>query len=367
MIDDCPKCSHPRASHFTDKGQGEYQCWAMGDPYTNERCGCMRKFLSLEKIREVKTILTHADCSDGMASALFLKDALPNAELVFLQHGTEKFHSIPATPNMLFCDIVPPPDRVDEFIEAGAIVLDHHKKAQSTVEAFGPNGVFADEEMDPGVSGGALAYREVWKPLMDDVADKQEKMFAERLAHLIGVRDTWQRTSTDWDEACVLSEALRFYQADSWLSLTRPFRHYHQNLWDERLKTGQMIFNRNKNRMMKAVEKAYVFSTTLQKTKVLMFQGLALTSDAAEYLHDSDIDLVVGFGYMGVDEGEATLTFSTRSHRDFDCGAFCTAHGGGGHTRAAGFTMKFNPLRDNGSNPYSTFRQLLDDYEAQNS
>ncbi len=118
--------------------------------------------IDVEKLSAVRRVIVHANCADGMASAMILHDALPDAEVVFLQHGTAEFLSLPATTGMLFCDISPPADRVAEFVGVGAIVLDHHKTVRDVVEAFGDCGVFADETKEPGVSGALLAYREVW-------------------------------------------------------------------------------------------------------------------------------------------------------------------------------------------------------------
>lgn len=87
---------------------------------------------------------------------------------------------------MLFCDIAPPAERAHEFLPRVPVVLDHHKGAEHLVKTF-THHVFADEKLEPGVSGAVLAYREVWKPLkplgFTTAAD---------FARLAGVCDTWQ-------------------------------------------------------------------------------------------------------------------------------------------------------------------------------
>ena len=106
----------------------------------------------------IKTIVTHDKCADGRASALILLDVFPGANVVFCNYNTPEYNDLPATEGMIFCDIVPPAHRVEEFIAVNAIVLDHHKTNKEIVAKFGDNGRFADEATEPGVSGASLAF-----------------------------------------------------------------------------------------------------------------------------------------------------------------------------------------------------------------
>jgi len=119
--------------------------------------------MKLEILKGVNRIIVHGNCPDGMASAILLYDAL-KIEPEFHIHGLYNFQNLKITPNTLFCDICPPEHLVDKFVDAGGIVLDHHKAAESFVKKFGERGVFADEKDEPGVSGATLAYLEVWFP-----------------------------------------------------------------------------------------------------------------------------------------------------------------------------------------------------------
>jgi hypothetical protein len=109
----------------------------------------MNKKIDIEKIKAVKVIVTHDNCTDGLAAAILLHDVLPDAEIIFAQHGTEAYAKLEVRPNMLFVDIVPPKERYEEFLKAGAIVLDHHKGVKDVVEKFGTNAVFGDEKQHP--------------------------------------------------------------------------------------------------------------------------------------------------------------------------------------------------------------------------
>jgi oligoribonuclease NrnB/cAMP/cGMP phosphodiesterase (DHH superfamily) len=316
----------------------------------------------------IKTIVTHADCPDGTASAIFLHDALPSARVVFIRPGTDEHRALPAEEGMLFCDISPPEARADEFVMAGAFVLDHHKTARHVVERFGERGVFADEDVEPGVCGAVLAYREVWTPLrMFDYSDAF-RAFANEFAMLAGVRDTWQKTHPSWEAACHQALGLVSVPAEEWLkkSFTRfgvewdthlaLTRHHTPEVltWRE---VGRLLAKNDAKRIVRVIQDAEHFISE-QGTRVILFEGISATSDAAEML-GSEADLVLGFKYI-VERGARKLAVSTRSHTTFDCAAFARAHGGGGHTRAAGFAIT---LMDPDSDPYTRIEKLLNAYE----
>jgi hypothetical protein len=320
--------------------------------------------IPIEKLQAIKTIITHENCADGVVSAMFLHDVIPEAEIRFVQYGTEERLTLEATPGMLFCDFTPHPDHVQKFVEAGSIVLDHHKGAQGDVAAFGENGVFGDEVGQPGVCGAVLAYREVWLPMSHDLPESS-RMIGEEIALLTGVRDTWLNKHPLWEAACIAATALRpstsVFPAESWLTLKHPFSLENQKWWAGRFEVGEWL-NRKKNQSVeKALKGAHHF-TSSRGTRVVLFSGITLSSDAAESV-GATADLVVGFDYVGIEAGAGTLVFSTRSHTDFNCVSFCKFWGGGGHTKAAGFSVKFN-IAEGAQDPYSVFAMHLERYEA---
>jgi len=280
--------------------------------------------LSTTDLRSVRTIVTHANCPDGIASAMILSHALPDAYVAFVQYGTPEHERMLAEPGMLFCDITPPRERAMEFAEAGAIVLDHHKGARDIVEVFGERGVYADEQADPGVSGAMLAFSEVYRPLFglhEQVAD---------FATLAGIRDTWQTKHSRWKEACEQAEALKFFGFQgplgrAWLSEQEEY-------------VGTLLFEK------KLAAARSIAETGLYKLGNwrLFNDGGGRTSDVAEVVRELEpqVDGVVGFHYAVTSDGKMNLVFSMRSGRDgVDVAAIAKANGGGGHTRAAGFSV----------------------------
>lgn len=312
-----------------------------------------------EKLANVQTVVVHDNCPDGLGAAIILRDAFfgRDIEIVFVQHNTDKYNTLAAKPGMLFADITPPPARTQEFVDAGAIVLDHHKKAEATVRAFGENGIFADEVKDPGVSGTTLAFTHVWLPLRGDLA--VQRIFADRFARLAGIRDTWQRTSEDWKEACMQAEVLMFLPRERWLSTTltdiaaRWGRDYR---W-----IGEMLVERIDSSMKRLLDHVYRFSTT-NGTRVAVLNSLK-TSDLADVVEDN-IDILIGFSYLTETVGETQtrkLVLSTRSRGKYNCMQFCSTYGGGGHTNAAGCSVPIVSIADD---PYTVIANMLNDYEG---
>jgi hypothetical protein len=299
---------------------------------------------ALPLLHDVRTIVTHDNCSDGLASALLLKAALPEARILFVQYGTPALVELAAEPGMLFCDMSPPAARVNEFIDAGAIVLDHHATARGVVEAFGARGVFGDENTEPGVSGAVLALRAVGADTFGPAA--------RELATLAGIRDTWQRSSPRWTEACAQHEALMFWPRAKWLEA--PI-----DAWSRLLDIGPTLIDRRAESVRRALDRA--LRVVISGVRVVFLDGVELTSDAAEALGE-EADLVAGFGYRADEASRLTLAFSMRSHTDFDCAAFAKHEGGGGHTRAAGFSIPSDPMED--KTPYRVLRDRLERWLA---
>ncbi len=301
-------------------------------------------------LAQVRTIVAHENCADGTASAILLHDALPHCEVIFADYGRDA-DRLPARDGMLFCDFSPPPERVDEFVAAKAIVLDHHRSAREVIARFGEWGIYADEEKDPGVSGATLAFREVWLPLRGDSA---ERGFAEAFATAAGARDTWHTASPSWQAGCVQQSVLTTFGQRYWLTI--PLSTLATDWATRYVPMGEQVLSRKRARLVDTIRQGYRF-TTRRGLRVLAMNSLGSASDAAG---EADVDLVIAFDIV-VDEGHLRMRMSLRSHTGFDCAAFATAHGGGGHTRAAGCAIRVGP---EDPQPYRLLERLLADSDA---
>jgi hypothetical protein len=305
--------------------------------------------IPIEKLKQVRTIVTHKDCPDGIASAILLHDALPNAEVKFLTHGEKAYAELPAKDWMLFCDIAPPQPRAHEFLPRVPIVLDHHKGAEHLVKSF-THHVFADEKLEPGVSGAVLAFREVWEPLRkQNLPHVHDHRFhrAKGFAEMAGIRDTWQSDHMLFGLSSEQAEALRFWPVEQWLGIVDPFDGTDMA---NMLNIGRALWAKKLDAAQRAIGKAWRVSTSSSKPiRCVIFEGTHLTSDAAEIIGE-EADLIIGFGFS-VEENWHQLHVSMRSHTDVNCFALAKTFGGGGHTKAAGYTTKF--LFEEAMNPYN--------------
>jgi len=308
-------------------------------------------------VEKITKVVSHANCPDGIASAMIVRDALPSVPIEFMQYNTPEHENMVVQEGLTFVDFSPHHSRYQEFIDGGAFCLDHHKGAKDVVAAFGERGVYADEKEEPGVSGAVLAFRHIWQPSVYRIK-RLGKMVGEqevsRFAELAGIRDTWQTKSPDWFLAKKQAQTLMRLPRDFWMSidlaeaidlLNGTLPAFIDDDWNESI--------------LRKVREAW--RTKSEKgTKVVLFEGTRSSSDAAELI-DKDADLVVGFN-MFVEGGERKIIYSTRSHTGFDCKALAKMFpGGGGHTAAAGFNTLVN---HEGKNPYDMFIEILDMFEG---
>lgn len=317
--------------------------------------------MNIETLKAVKTIYVHGGgCPDGIASAILLHDALPSAKIRFVQYNSEEHLNLQAGPGVLFADFTMKEDQVKAFVDAGTIVLDHHKGAKDIVSAFGDNGRFGDEATEPGVCGAVLCYRHVWMPVMAAFGGPARDVGAAQaldFATLAGIRDTWQRKDPRWSEACAQAEMLRFFPEDRWLALERPFSRSHADLWDERRRVGAMLVEKHARSVKKTLEKSWRFKSA-KGTRVTVFEGTSMSSDASDVAEETD--LVIGLGFV-IENGKQTMIFSTRTRGAYNCLALCKSFGGGGHSSAAGFSLD---ITERSLNPYQLAELLVNEHEA---
>jgi oligoribonuclease NrnB/cAMP/cGMP phosphodiesterase (DHH superfamily) len=351
--------------------------------------------IPIETLKQVSVCYAHAHCPDGLASAMILKDAFrmlgTNPRIEFLAHGTAE-HKRAANPYMgdggtaLFCDFAPHPDAFHVERHASwraavahsgshTIVLDHHKGAEDIVRAFGDRGVFADEKLEPGVSGAVLALREVWDTAREQYEPEPHegglRGSVREFAQCVGARDTWQTESPLFQRGQWISKMLMSKPASWWLAPVKdgnagasPWQHP-PYLTEQEIEMGRALFEAHAEAVRQAVEQCVGVSVPnggyddggapSPTVRLVVFQeqacGFRLCSDVAEALRQQNdryqyepsiyqIHVVAGFSYVVDKPGSAPrLLYSLRALGPFDVAAFAKANGGGGHTAAAGFSV----------------------------
>lgn len=271
----------------------------------------------------VRKVIVHDACMDGLASAMILKEALPGVPIVFVNYGPEH-ERLPAEPGLLFCDIAPPRARVQEFVDAGAIVLDHHAYARDVVAAFGERGVYGTE------SGAWLAYAHVHPTGRNNQVDPG----IERFARLVSIRDTWRKDSDLWPSALELHAILEAFPREHWLrgdGIEAALQAFDRGI-------GAELVVAKIDQVARLVERGLVLSKDrVGRLWALSTAPHALVSDLAETARQvRSVDVLVNV-HLRVEDGGLWFTVSLRSNERLDVGAVAHARGGGGHVRAAGF------------------------------
>jgi len=277
-----------------------------------------------------RKLITHDNCADGLASAMIVRDAFPDIEVVFAQYGQPSLEALPAEEGLLFCDITPPRERVAEFVAAGATVLDHHKHARDIVEAFGVRGVFADEIARPGWCGAVLAYTHLWVPTRWEGLPNIDVV--SRFAHWTGIRDTWQRDSLEWEAANDLHSVLMGLPREFWL---RPGA-ISKALGGDMLELGRLFRDKRLDKAQGLAASGCILVRGADNRVWGTFpDSAAYTSDVAEALREQGVPLCCGW-FQQVTNGRLETVLSLRSDGSVDVGALAATFGGGGHSRAAG-------------------------------
>lgn len=292
--------------------------------------------LPLDKLTHA---VVHANCSDGLGSAIVLKLALPHLKVTYVNYHTPELEALVPEPGMVFCDFCPPAERAQSFLDVGTVVLDHHKTARETVKLFQKAGlgVFGDERHDPGVSGAVLAYQHVYREILGEGPPELQDFVTK-----VGVRDTWLKSSPLWAEAQKQHLLFSFFDKDEWMP-EGSIPSYPPHLPEKPL--VDVLQDHLRSKIKSQLRKSTSFK--LGDRTFCIMPSLS-TSDVAEELGPS-VTALFGFGY---DQEE--LRVSCRSHSDFDVAALAKSLGGGGHTQAAGFSL---PKSD--KSPHTLLREII--------
>jgi hypothetical protein len=224
----------------------------------------------VEDLEKIRTVITHDNCHDGIASAMIAKEALPRVSIRFVKYNSEEHEKLEAEEGMLFCDFSPHLTRTQDFVDVGAIVLDHH--AREVVEPFGGRGVFADKEIEPGVSGATLTYRHVFQPLRGD------DQLIEEFARICGIYDTWQTKSPLWEQSREYHDALMFYPRSTWFpSQVFPIEYKDQLRWFDKLNIGKILTQKTNEKVKKLLSGAY--RAQVGDLRVIMVQGVSTINE----------------------------------------------------------------------------------------
>lgn len=306
-------------------------------------------------LTSVRKIIVHrgssGPCPDGRASAVILRAALPDVPILEMAYDSPEHKALAPEEGLLFCDFSPPPGRAAAFVEAGAIVLDHHHP--DLVKPFEPCGLGVWGDNAKGESGALLAFREVAVPVLFEGRRGSPAQAFRRamktIAQLSAIRDTWKRDSEHWEDACELAAALCLPQLPDLLRVTP------RGLLELAASVGPMLVA-NQAVAAGAAAAGAVFMWCCGK-RVAVLADHHVISDAAEIIGDK-ADIVTAYEYVHDKpqhaDDSARLVIHLRSRGQVDCQAIAMHFGGGGHKGAAGF-----PTLAAGPGPYERIRERM--------
>lgn len=321
--------------------------------------------VSIERIRRIKKIYAHDHCADGTSAAAIVCMAMwllgkkkgEDYEVELIQYKTKKLAELVPEPDCLFVDITPQPGKHQDWLPFDPIVLDHHATVENVVRDLG--GEFGSTTE----SGASMAFKHVLGPVLrlpvEELVPKDcpvaglpavAKTLRERpedvrakwqvFSELCAIRDTWQEDSPSWEAAQALARGI--YLQSPWriinqaarggnmAGLESPWWHFFQ---------GHELLKKDLRKAFITAKTAYRFEAAGVRCAVMNCTENIVSEACHELLKDG-VDLACSF-FTKFEEGEYSWVMSLRSrHGNVEAKKIAEALGGGGHPRAAGFTLK---------------------------
>jgi len=265
-----------------------------------------------------EVVLYHADCLDGFGAAWALWKRFPSASYRPVKHGYPPPAGLSGQ-RILIVDFSYPREQLERIArEATALlVLDHHITAQQALEGL-PYVCFEEKK-----SGAVMAWE--WA----------HQTPVPWLLRYIQDKDLWL-----WElpASREINAALASYPYD--FDVWERFRQ------DTLRVEGQAILRYEQEVVGKIAESAVLVE--FQGETVPAVQSSVLTTQIGERLSRDYAFCIIWH------DRDGRRFYSLRSHADgADVGKIAAAHGGGGHTHAAGFSV---PLGEHSVSPLAPLR-----------
>jgi len=268
---------------------------------------------SPDSARPPDIVLYHAECTDGFGAAWAIWKKFPSAQFIAVKHGFPPPIGL-AGRHVVIVDFSYARPTLEAMAKetASLLILDHHITAQQALADL-PFAYF-DQKKSGAVLAWEWAHRTPAPWLLQYVQDK----------------DLWEWALPGSRE---ITAALSSYPHD--FALWDSFRR-------EALEAeGRAILRYEQEMIGKIVAEAVM--VTFHGHQVPSVQSTILTSQIGERLAKGHPFCLIWH------DKDGRRYFSMRSAADgVDVAAIATAHGGGGHTHAAGFSV---PLGSAGADP----------------
>lgn len=301
---------------------------------------------TLDRIFNAERVYFHSNCPDGIMARNILKylfDEVASAAAQNSQYGgfyypASPSNELPLIKNAIFIDMAPIASQFEDFLKAGAVILDHHESNRYLFDQYKeqyPEQLVFGENADHE-SGAMLAYK-VLATYFDDSRFYTYIIEAKKAADYISISDCWHKQDPRFESGRALAHFITL-QGNDYNNLADP----------EIMDMAELIYTNKKKedtKIAKKAEKVFITTKDGQKIKVC-FLNRENVSDVSEILrNDYGVNLVVGWQkdtYINKkDESKINkiIKFSLRSDDSVNCRKIAELLGGGGHDRAAGFSI----------------------------
>lgn len=296
--------------------------------------------IDIDRLNKVSEVYYHGKCSDGLAAAMIIASAygrrldINPPKFIPLIYNSKEHNELVPKHGQLFVDITPPiTPRWKEWEEFSPIILDHHETAESVTKSLG--GVY---ETNDRHSGAVIAYEQVFKPLCGENEEW------EKFATLIMIRDTWKDDHLNWYQANALSSMMfKMDDANILYRVTNFNDWITSDEYKKILSDGFEAYDELLDRSRKASKSALIVEFKDMKLAFLNLEGKTI-SDTSDILK-REYGCSGVFGYFFIFDGQAQKCIvSVRSNGKFAANKLAQIFGGGGHQKAAGFTISDGAL-----------------------
>lgn len=305
----------------------------------------MEGTISSKNLANIKTVLYHGSCPDGIISREILKKVF-GTSVRYVPYYFDEFKEGEIPSFSLFVDCSPKSHQVEQCLRQGCLIAEHHDSFIDSFHKF-------DEIYQWSMIFGKNEYQESGVTLALTIAGIVDPTWHDErvhdLEHLISMSDTWKKDDPQFDLARMYAGYISFFSNDFCEDICTL--------------TEKEATIRAFGKVQERVQRNYAKGAILfdvDHLKVAMINGLNM-SNAAEMLRsEKNIDLICGFQVQYDDRQQKNITiYSMRSKEDgFDVSAFAKANNGGGHKAAAGFTVAY----EMGNDPIDLFRRMVDSY-----
>jgi oligoribonuclease NrnB/cAMP/cGMP phosphodiesterase (DHH superfamily) len=293
-----------------------------------------------DKLLSVTDVYFHEGCPDGTASAMIcayafgrmINDIDKSPKFHAIQYASVSMRALNPATGQLFVDITPPRERWHEWVKYEPIILDHHESVKDFQGTF-PYSVYGTKDD----SGASLAYKYVFEAFYPFDSHEEDELIVhddwQHFSHVAMIRDTWKKDNPLWDEARAQSHALKFFDTNKLIADSTNAIYDFSKLKE----IGYLLSDKYDRDIKKFADGARI-SELSNDYRVAILNSFSV-SDIGNYLIEKkDCDIVVGYFFFA-EENKTKCVISVRSSDRFDSAKFAKIHGGGGHKKAAGFSI----------------------------